>query len=338
MKKSVMSLLCACVLSFTASSALAKPIVLKGGTSVSDKVWQNVIAQKWADLVTERSNGEIIVENYSNALLGSDNAMGEKTIMGGLQWYYTSTSNLSRMVKEMATFELPYLIENEDDTLKLFYPEGTLGGPIVEDMQKVLAKKNLRLIYVGRAMFRAVINGNKEIRLPNDSKGLKIRVTASDLERESVKSWNGAPVPMNFGEVYTALQQGTIDGLNLSPAEAFPMKFHEVCSYAVENKFNAYAAVILMNLDTWHSLSDEQRKLISDAADDAVRYDHANKEAMYDDVYNAELVKNGMQIITPTAEEMAIWKKTTVDTVWPLAIGKYVKQEWVDLWEKMLGK
>lgn len=259
-------------------------------------------------------------------------------MMGGLQWYYTSTSNLSRFVKEMSTFEMPYLIENEADPLKLFYVNGKLGGPITEKIQKALAKKNLRLMYIGRAMFRAVVNSKKEIRVPSDAAGLKLRVTASDLERESVNSWGGAPVTMGFGEVYTAMQQGTIDGLGISSAEAYPMKFYEVCKFATENKFNAYSAVVLMNLEIWNSLSPEIQKLITDSSNEAVKFDHENKVAKYDNVYGNELKKAGMVIYTPTPEEMVIWKKTTVDAVWPKAMEKNVKPEWVEEWKKLLGK
>lgn len=314
------------------------PVVLKGGTSVSEHVWQNVLAQRWADLITERSEGRVTVENHCGAILGSDNAMGEKTMMGALQWYYTSTSNLARMVKEMATFELPYLVENERDNLKLFYVDGKLGGPLTDNIQKALAKKNLRLMWVGGVMFRSVFNSKRELRVPADAAGLKLRVTASDLEREDVASWGASPVPMGYGEVYTAMQQGTIDGLGVSMPEGFPMKFHEVCPYVTNNKFNSYAAVILMNLDAWNSLSPDMQKLVSDVSDEVVKYDAENKSTLYDAVYAEKLTAAGMKITDPAPREMDLWRKTTMDAVWPKAIGKLIDAEWVEQWKRLLGK
>ena len=330
----------AAVLTLATAPAVAadKTITLKGGTSVSEHVWQNVLAQKWADLITERTGGRVKVENHCCAILGSDNAMGEKTMMGGLQWYYTSTSNLARMVKEMATFELPYLVEDERDNLKLFYVNGKLGGPLTEKMQAALAKKNLRLMWVGGVMFRSVFNSKRELRVPADAAGLKLRVTASDLEREDVASWGASPVPMGYGEVYTSMQQGTIDGLGVSMPEGFPMKFYEVCPYVTNNKFNSYAAVILMNLDVWNSLPPDMQKIVADVSDEIVKYDAENKAEVYDKVYARKLMDAGMKITDPTAEEMALWRKTTMDAVWPKAIGTLIEPVWVEDWKALLGK
>ncbi len=316
----------------------AKTYALKGGTSVSDQVWQNVLAERWVSLINEKSEGRIKAENHCCAILGSDNAMGEKTMMGSLQWYYTSTSNLSRIAKEFSTYELPYLVENPEDSFKLFYVDGKLGGPLTERIQKDLAKKNLRLMWISSVWFRAVMNSKHEIRVPEDTKGLKLRVTASDLERESVASWGGSPVPMGYAEVYTSLQQGTIDGLSVALPEAYPMKFYEVIKYATENRFNSYSAVYLMNLDTWNSLPKDLQRIVADCSDAMAKYEAENKMALYDNIYLKELEKKGMVVYTPTAAEMELWKKTTIETVWPKAIGSLIKQEWVDDWKKLLGK
>ena len=312
--------------------------VMKGGTSVSQKVWHNILAEKWAAMITERSNGEVEVQSNCCAVLGSDNEMGEKTMMGGLQWYYTSTSNLARFIKEMFAFELPYLIQELDDNYKVFYENGTLGGPITEVIQEQLAKKNLHMLWVSGANFRATINSKKEIRLPKDTEGIKLRVTASAVEREDVNSWGGSPTPMAYGEVYTALQQGTIDGLGIGLAEAYPMKFYEVCKYAVKNYYNAYAPVILVNLEYWNKLPEEYQKLIRQASDDIVKWGSEHMAAEYNDFYAQKLEETGMKVYTPTEDEMKIWRDTTINAVWPQFVGKNISQEWLDLWKKRLGR
>ncbi len=312
--------------------------VMKGGTSVSQQVWHNILAEKWAEMITERSNGEVEVQSNCCAVLGSDNEMGEKTMMGGLQWYYTSTSNLARFIQEMFAFELPYLIQELDDNYKIFYENGTLGGPITEAIQEQLAKKNLHMLWVSGANFRATINSKREIRLPKDTEGLKLRVTASAVEREDVASWGGSPVPMAYGEVYTALQQGTIDGLGIGLAEAYPMKFYEVCKYAVKNYYNAYAPVILVNLEYWNKLPEEYQKLIRQASDDIVKWGSEHMPAEYNDLYEQKLAETGMKVYTPTEDEMKIWRDTTINAVWPQFVGKDISQEWLDLWKSRLGR
>ncbi len=323
----------------SSTNAIAAPkYVLKGGTSVSQKVWHNILAEEWAKMINERSNGEIEVQSYCCAILGSDNEMGEKTMMGGLQWYYTSTSNLARFVKEMFAFELPYLIQDLDDNYKIFYENGSLGGPITEAIQKELAKKNLYMLWVSGANFRATINSKREIRLPKDTEGIKLRVTASDVEREDVASWGGSPVPMAYGEVYTALQQGTIDGLGIGLAEAYPMKFYEVCKYAVKNNFNAYSPVILINLDFWNKLPDNHKKLIQKASDDIVKWGSDHMRVEYNEFYENKLKEAGMKVYTPTDAEMKIWRDTTINAVWPKFVGKQISQDWLDLWKSRLGR
>ena len=329
---------CLVIALFCGQSASAKEFVLKGGNSVGEKVWQNVLCQKWVDLINEYSQGKIKAENYPNAVLGSDNAMIEKTMFGSIQWSYASTSNLSRLLPEMNTYELPYIADDSQANLKLFYTkDGKLGGPITERLQQALAKKNLRLCWVSSTFYRAIYNSKHEIRLPKDCNDLKLRVTASEPERLSVSSWGAAAVPMGYGEVYTALQQGTIDGLGVNMPEGIPMKFYEVCPYASYSKFNAYSAVVVMNLDVWNSLPDDLKAIIEKASEDTIKFDTANRKTLYDDPYEKELLDRGMNIYTPTPEEEAVWKKQTMEKVWPELIGKTVKQEWVDLWRKQLN-
>jgi TRAP-type C4-dicarboxylate transport system substrate-binding protein len=320
------------------NNVFANSYTMKGGTSVSEKVWHNILVERWAKQINDKSENQLKVENYCCAILGSDNAMGESTMMGGLQWYYTSTSNLARLVEEMGYFELPYLIQEMDDNLKIFYENGTLGGPVTEHIQKQLAKKNLRLLWISGANFRATINSKREVRVPADTQGLKLRVTSSDIEREDVAAWGGSPVPMSYGEVYTALQQGTIDGLGIGLAEAYPMKFYEVCKYAVTNNFNAYSPVILVNLDFWNSLPENLQKLVMQESDDVVMWGSKNMKDDYNEFYKQKLIENGMQVYTPTSEEMELWKKTTIDAVWPKMIGTKLEQKWLDIWLERLGQ
>jgi len=228
-------------------AATQETIVIKGGHTVSEQELQAFTWRKFKEIIESKSNGRVKMEIFPAAMMGSDLELVDKVSMGALQMGHASTSNLAKLFKEFEVIELPFMVENVDDNLKLFYRDGKLGGPLTERLQQKFADKGLRMIWVKPLLVRVIHNGNRPVKVPDDMKGLKIRVTASRIERDDMVAFGANPVTMGYGEVFTALQQKTIDGLGV-PLDAIPgQKMWEVMKYTTMVPFNGFFVPAFMN-------------------------------------------------------------------------------------------
>ncbi len=138
--------------------------------------------------------------------------------MGAIQIGFCSSSNLTTTVADWAVFDLPYIFSKTNANQTLFYDkDGNLGGPIFDRLNKQMLKKNIKLLWISPAAFRGIGVNKAGVKTLNDIKGMKIRCTASDVERDAIAAFGANPVAMGFGEIYTALQQKTLDGESLPP-------------------------------------------------------------------------------------------------------------------------
>jgi TRAP-type C4-dicarboxylate transport system substrate-binding protein len=166
--------------------------------------------------------------------------------------------------------------------------------------------KNLHILWVTPASFRG-IGSRKEIRSPDDMKGMKIRSTASSIDRSALQAFGANPVAMGFGEVYTGLQQGTIDGEGLPPDLMFDMKHHEVVRYVVMNNYNTYLIICAMNAKFYDGLPKDLQAVVDDAALEAVKYANQQWTPMLNDRVK-KMEAAGVKIYFPNAQEMKVWK------------------------------
>lgn len=311
--------------------------VLKGGYAPSQQTQLYSTMEKFKEEVEKRSKGEVAVEHYCCAMFGSDNEILEKVMMNALQFGNASTSNLANIDNSWYAYEFPYLMMNLDDNVKLLYEGGKLGGPIYEKLQKELYKKNLEILYVGAVYTRALMTRVGPIRVPKDAAGLKIRVTASDIDRAGVASWGAKPVAMGYGEVYSALQLGTIDGLATALDQMAPMKFHEVSKYAVECAYNSFSQVTLISADYLKSLPPNIQKIIRESATAAMEFEQrAVRKYIEDGV--ATVKKEGVQVYYPTPEDMKKWEDVTVAAIRKEFVPRVIKTDWFEAWKERLKK
>ncbi len=289
------------------ANALEAKLTIKAAHTVATTNSQHTPFARFMEVVKSKSNGKIDVKMFPNAMMGSDNEIMEKVQMGALQMGHASTSNLTNIVLKWGAFELPYIVTQTLDNMKLFYKDGKLGGPIFDELDREMQSKNLKMIWISPASFRGVGANKPGLKLPKDLEGLKIRCTASHVDRDVLKAFGCNPVAMGFGEVYTALQQGTIDGEGLPPDLMYDMKHHEVIKSVVMNKYNVFFLPVSMNLQFYQKLPDWAREIVDEAAVEAVN--HANE--MWVKMLKektAKMIEAGVEIHEPTQQEWEIWK------------------------------
>lgn len=292
------------------STASAAPeIILKGAHSTPPSLGQHVPWLKFQEVVEKESNGRIAVEVYHSSQMGSDVEATEKCQLGVIQLASSSTSNLALVVPKWQVFELPYILRNTNDNMKLFYDkDGNLSGPVYEALAKDMRQKGLHILWVSPVSFRAVGANRAEMSVPDDLKGLKIRVTASPIDRDVLAAFGINPVAMSLSECYTALQQGTIDGVGIPPDSVYSMKYHEVLKSMCMNRYNGFMLIISMNAKYYDKLPDWAKDVVNKGAKAAAL---RGNEMWDDDLQNAidKMKEAGVAFHYPTDEEWPLWYK-----------------------------
>lgn len=262
MKKSIMFLVMVCVIAAFASAASAAPeYTIKLGYIGSDTHPTMVAMKKYfAEPIEKGSNGKIKIELYPNAQLGGDRELCEGVQMGTIQMAIPATSALSGFDKRIQVLDLPYLFTTREAAFEAV--DGVLGAKLNEYM----AKKGFAVLGYQENGFRHVTNSKKPVKSPADLKGLKIRTMENPMHIAFFKELGANPTPMSWGELYTALQQGTVDAQENPYAMIVDGKFYEVQKYASETGHVFSYEVLIANKKFMDKLPADLRDLVIKSA------------------------------------------------------------------------
>lgn len=251
--------------------------------------------EKFAELVNQKTNGKVKVEVFHSSQLGNERDMVEGLQLGTLEMTLVSTAPLSSFTKKFLVFDLPFIFK---DTASA---RAVVDGPIGTQLLDSLKDQGIIGLTYFENGFRHVTNNKRPIEKPEDLKGLKIRTMENPVHIATFKVMGADPTPMAFGELFTALQQGTIDGQENPLPVIETSKFYEVQKYlSLTGHFYA-PAPLLISKSFFESLSPDIQNAIKEAAVEARDYERK----LLDDL-NAkledELQKKGMKINKPDKE------------------------------------
>jgi tripartite ATP-independent transporter DctP family solute receptor len=222
-------------------------------------------ADHFAKLVAEKSGGDMEVQVFPSSQLGSQKDMTEGLIYGTIDMVLTGTADLGQFQPKMSLFDLPFLFKDRAHAYKAL---DTVGM----ELGKELEPRGLKLLGYMENGIRHLTNNVREVKTPADMEGLKIRVMSNKIYIETIKALGGSPTPMAFGELYSAMQQGTVDGQENPSAHIYTKRFFEVQDYASLTA-HAYAPEpVLISMITWNRLSDAQKAIVQEAATEAVAW------------------------------------------------------------------
>ncbi len=265
MKKGIL-VLTALALLFAALPATANTVVLRlGETHVADYPTTKG-NYEFARLVEERTGGRIKIEVYHSSQLGQEKAVIEQVQFGAIDFTRVSISPLSAFAPAFDALQMPYLYRGEEHMWKV------LNGPIGEEFLSSLEPAN----FIGLAWFdsgaRNFYNSKKEIKTVADLKGMKIRVQESKLMMGLVSALGAVPTPMPFGEVYSALQTGVIDGAENNWPSYFSTSHYEVAKYFTLDGHTRVPEILIASKISMDRLSKEDQEIIKQAAKDSMPY------------------------------------------------------------------
>ncbi|QZY55611.1 TRAP transporter substrate-binding protein [Crassaminicella profunda] len=219
--------------------------------------------EKFKELVAEKSNGQIDVQLFHSAQLGSERDAVEGVSMGTLEATLSSTGPLSNFSKKFMLFDLPFIIQDRATAFE------ALDGKLGVDMLSSLEDKGITGFGFWENGFRMLTNSKQAINSPEDVKGLKIRLMENPVHMETFKVLGAQPVPMPFGDLFTALQQKTVDGQENPLVIIDTSKFYEVQNnLAITGHFYS-PAVFMMNKEFFNGLAPELQTAIIESEKEA---------------------------------------------------------------------
>lgn len=220
-------------------------------------------AQKFADLVAQKSGGKIKVTLFANAVLGSDTQNLSAVRGGTLDFASMATGLLAGIDKQFMVFDFPFLFDSPQEAY------GLADGPVGTKLQAGLAAHGIVGLGIWDLGFRNMTNSKRPIARHEDLQGLKLRVIASPIYLDMFSTLGANPVPMTFGEVYGALESKAIDGQDNPVGVIESAKFAEVQKYLSLTRHIYTGMPVLMSKKTWDGMSEAERKIITDAANEA---------------------------------------------------------------------
>ena len=225
--------------------------------------------RKFGELASSYSDGRVAVKLYENAVLGGDREVTESTQRGDLQMGGCGTSNLGIFWPSAMAFDLPFIIDPaKKEALYKELNEGKLG----QYMNEQLAKVNLMALVYADCPNRHYMTNKRAIPDLASLKGIKMRTTASPVDNMLAETLKMIPAPMGFAEIYTALQQGTIDGELLSFADYYTSRRGDVLHYALPTSHSYTSMVGLISKSYWDSLPSDVQAALKKAAVEACSF------------------------------------------------------------------
>ena len=288
-KTTVLQAVAAAALLATAATASAQT-VLKMGYAVAQNSHYGVGATVLCDEIEKGTAGRYKCQHYPAAALGGEREMIEAVQLGTQDLVNTSTGPLGNFVPETKIFDIPFLFRDYDHARKV------MDGKIGQDVLMAMRSKGLIGLAWGENGFRHMTNSKRPINQATDAAGLKMRTMENKVHMAGYKTFGILPTPMAFPELFTALQQGTVDGQENPIPVILASKFSQVQKHLSLTGHVYSPAVFILSPNVWNKLSDADKKVFTDAA---VKGGAAQRKKVNDDEANgiAQLKKDGMQVV-----------------------------------------
>ena len=256
---------------------------------------------EFARLVEERSNGRIKIEVYPSSQLGEEKAAIEQVQFGAIDFTRVSISPLAAFASQFDALQLPYVFRDSEHEFKVL--NGTIGTELLDSLTPAG--------FVGLSWYdsgsRNFYNTKREVKTPADLKGLKIRVQQSDLMVSMVNLLGAVATPMAYGEVYSGLQTGVIEGAENNWPSYFSTSHYEVAKFITMDEHTRVPEITIASKISMDKLSKEDQALIKKAAKDSMPFQIAAWKA-YEKVSEDAVRKAGNIVTVPSAADKAAFQ------------------------------
>ncbi|MBT2771593.1 TRAP transporter substrate-binding protein [Halomonas sp. ISL-60] len=285
MKKTVLASVIASAFFISGNAAAQQTLQLAHNAAEGNPKWD--ASELFAELVEEGTNGELIVDVGGNAQYGDDMEAITQMRMGTLAFSTNSQGSTSSVVPQFSVLGLPFLFNSLPSAWKV------MDGEVGDELKRLSEEKGLVLLALWDNGIRHVSNNVRPIETPADLEGLKIRTPPDEMTVDIFEALSANPTPMNFSELYIALEQGVVDGQENPLMNIYSSKLHEVQDYISLTGHKYESTPLLMSKMVWDTLSPEYQEVIQQAAIEAGEFNRqASLEA--DDELRSKMEEAGV--------------------------------------------
>lgn len=269
-----------------------------------------LVANHFSELVAERSNGTIVINVFPNDTLAGGNATKgiEYLAVGGADMGAYATSVLAGLEPKLSVATIPWALTTYKQARLVI--DGT-GG---EYYSKMLAQKGITYLGSFHNGFRQLTNSKRPVTKPEDLKGLKLRVPGGDVYMDFFKALGANPTAMSWSEVFTAIQQGTIDGQENGCSITKSAKMDEIQPYMTIWNYSYENDLFVVNTKIWETLDEESRQIIQECATEACEWGRdkleSDEEALIQGFRDV-----GMQVDELSTDQLAVFQKAVAPTL-----------------------
>ncbi|MBN1588933.1 MAG: TRAP transporter substrate-binding protein [Pirellulales bacterium] len=262
-------------------------VVRLGHCSVPGKPLFNAAAT-FADIVNREADGHVRVEVFGQGKLGDSRLVMESTAIGTLD--ISCEAPLSPIVPEMALLELPYLFVDTQHAAE------NLNGPFGQALAERAKARGLVVLGYFTDAGRNIFNRYRDVRVPDDLRGLKIRVPEGSVWLEMMNQFGAMAIPLSWGEVYTAIEQNVIAGAETDLISIERACFHETCKHVSETNHVLLVYPLIMNRQRFETLSPSDQRLFARACREAAKRERNQLQSRLDEA-RRKLEAQGVSII-----------------------------------------
>ena len=239
-------------------------IKLAHGLDISHPVHKAMVFM--GERLKEKSNGKLQIQIYPGNQLGSERECIELLQIGSLGMTKVSSAVMSNFAPDFQVLSFPYLFRDKEHYFK------TLDSEFGQNLLLQSQKFRIRGLCYYDAGSRSFYTSKTPIYTPEDLKGLKIRVMQSPIAIKMINAMGGSPTPMASGEIYTAIQQGVVDGAENNPPSYYFSRHYEVASYYTLDEHASIPDVLLISTQVWNRLNNEEQNWVQESVDESVLY------------------------------------------------------------------
>ncbi len=320
-----------CLKKICMASAIAVMTLAPVSSHAADLRFANVTSTSAKDagvefkkMLEEATGGSLTVKLFPDNQLGDDRVAAESTIFGDIDIGVSSTSPLASLFPDLYLFDAPFLFLSSEETYAV------LDGDVGQKILATLEKKGLKGLGFWENGFRNFTDNDKAVALPEDVAGLKVRTMENEVHLAAWRAFGANPTPMAFTELFTALQQGTVDAQENPLGIIAGNGFQEVQNHVSLTQHVYTPYIVFMNLDKYNSLTDKEKAALEDAMVKATKFQRDRSQQLEGEIL-ASFAGDGVTVVELTPEQKAAWQKKVVDAkIYDLVKSKMDNPEYLD--------
>jgi len=303
MRKWILAVASVAALAWPGPALAQQPMVIKFSHVVAPDTPKGKGSLKFKGWDEKDTNGKVVVEVYPNSQLYKDNEELQALQLGAVQLLAPSLAKFGPLgVREFEVFDLPFILPSKAALRKV------TDGPLGQKLMGLLEPKGIKGLAYWDNGFKDM-SANKPLRMPEDFKGLKMRIQSSKVLEAQMRALGAIPQVMAFSEVYQALATGVVDGTENPPSNEYTQKMHEVQKYTMLSEHGYVGYAVIANKKFWDTLPADIRAGLEKAMAEATKFSNDIAQKENDDALE-EIKKSGKsQVLALTPEQKAAWRK-----------------------------